>query len=57
MHRDALTGACAFSPLPAFLLPPKRHRWTLCATDRCFKYQALVPFFTAAKVCVRRVRH
>lgn len=25
-------------------------RWTLCATDRCFKTGALVPFFRAAKV-------
>lgn len=25
-------------------------RWTLCATDRCFRYAAFVPFFRAAKV-------
>lgn len=25
-------------------------RWTLCATDRCFKSAALAPFFRAAKV-------
>lgn len=25
-------------------------RWTLCASDRCFHRQALVPFFRAAKV-------
>lgn len=25
-------------------------RWTLCASDRCFKYKALAPLFTAAKV-------
>ncbi|GAX79696.1 hypothetical protein CEUSTIGMA_g7137.t1 [Chlamydomonas eustigma] len=29
---------------------PENIRWTLCATDRCFKYTALVPFFRAAKV-------
>ncbi|KAJ9526909.1 hypothetical protein QJQ45_017717 [Haematococcus lacustris] len=29
---------------------PSSLRWTLCATDRCFKYAALAPLFTAAKV-------
>ncbi|KXZ56767.1 hypothetical protein GPECTOR_1g691 [Gonium pectorale] len=34
---------------------PEALRWTLCATDRCFRYAALAPFFTAAKVLpVRR---
>lgn len=33
---------------PHVLLHPPR--WTLCASDRCFKYKALIPFFTAAKV-------
>ncbi|PSC72012.1 phospholipid glycerol acyltransferase family [Micractinium conductrix] len=32
------------------LLQPERMRWTLCATDRCFKSAALAPFFRAAKV-------
>ena len=25
-------------------------RWTMCATDRCFKSRLLAPFFKAAKV-------
>jgi len=29
---------------------PQSLRWTLCASDRCFKYAALAPLFTAAKV-------
>ncbi|GLC44447.1 hypothetical protein PLESTB_000468800 [Pleodorina starrii] len=29
---------------------PESIRWTLCASDRCFRYQALVPLFRAAKV-------
>ena len=29
---------------------PESIRWTLCATDRCFKYKALSHLFTAAKV-------
>ncbi|KAG1668069.1 hypothetical protein FOA52_010479 [Chlamydomonas sp. UWO 241] len=29
---------------------PETIRWTLCASDRCFKYAALSPLFTAAKV-------
>ncbi|EFJ51950.1 hypothetical protein VOLCADRAFT_103147 [Volvox carteri f. nagariensis] len=29
---------------------PESIRWTLCATDRCFRYRALVPLFRAAKV-------
>ncbi|GIL73060.1 hypothetical protein Vretimale_4674 [Volvox reticuliferus] len=37
-------GASAV-PLPAW-----KRRWTLCASDRCFRYQALVPLFRAAKV-------
>lgn len=32
------------------LQQPEALRWTLCATDRCFKYAAAVPFFRAAKV-------
>eukprot|EP00887_Chlorella_sp_A99_P008113 scaffold12.g8113.t1 len=35
---------------PAYLLRPGAVRWTLCATDRCFKSAALAPFFRAAKV-------
>mmetsp|Transcript_24249 Transcript_24249/g.52995 ORF Transcript_24249/g.52995 Transcript_24249/m.52995 type:complete len:524 (-) Transcript_24249:843-2414(-) len=35
---------------PKFYEQPQSLRWTLCATDRCFKYGALVPFFRAAKV-------
>ncbi|GFR40957.1 hypothetical protein Agub_g1621, partial [Astrephomene gubernaculifera] len=29
---------------------PDKLRWTLCASDRCFRYAAFVPFFRAAKV-------
>eukprot|EP00967_Tisochrysis_lutea_P059589 scaffold75978_cov19-Tisochrysis_lutea.AAC.1 len=29
---------------------PGAHRWTLCATDRCFKYAGLSELFTAMKV-------
>lgn len=32
------------------LLSPGGVRWTLCATDRCFKSALLAPFFRAAKV-------
>ncbi len=32
------------------LLEPRALRWTMCATDRCFKSQLLAPFFRAAKV-------
>lgn len=35
---------------PAFYSRPENIRWTLCASDRCFKYSALVPLFRAAKV-------
>ena len=35
---------------PAFYSRPESVRWTLCASDRCFKYGALVPLFRAAKV-------
>ncbi len=35
------------------LLDPAALRWTLCATDRCFKRSLLVPFFRAAKVRLR----
>jgi 1-acyl-sn-glycerol-3-phosphate acyltransferase len=35
---------------PQYLLKPASLRWTLCATDRCFKNAALVPFFRAGKV-------
>ena len=35
---------------PEFLLRPSSLRWTMCATDRCFKSRVLVPFFRAAKV-------
>lgn len=34
------------------LLRPGGVRWTLCATDRCFKSALLSPFFRAAKVRV-----
>lgn len=34
----------------AKLLEPAAMRWTLCATDRCFKHALLSPFFCAAKV-------
>lgn len=33
-----------------YLGKPAALRWTLCATDRCFKNAALAPFFKAAKV-------
>ena len=33
-----------------YLLRPAALRWTLCATDRCFRSAALAPFFRAAKV-------
>ena len=39
----------ALTPAEA-LLDSRSIRWTLCATDRCFKHAALVPFFRAAKV-------
>ncbi|KAG2499894.1 hypothetical protein HYH03_002182 [Edaphochlamys debaryana] len=32
------------------LQQPEKLRWTLCASDRCFRYAALVPLFRAAKV-------
>ena len=35
---------------PKYLLRPRALRWTMCATDRCFKSAALTPFFRAAKV-------
>lgn len=35
---------------PQYLLEPVSLRWTLCATDRCFKNAALIPFFRAGKV-------
>jgi monolysocardiolipin acyltransferase len=35
---------------PAHLLRPGAVRWTLCATDRCFRHAALAPFFRAGKV-------
>lgn len=35
---------------PQYLLKPACLRWTLCATDRCFRNAALVPFFRAGKV-------
>lgn len=37
--------------LPAgTLLRPAALRWTLCATDRCFRHAAIAPFFRAGKV-------
>ena len=35
---------------PQYLLKPASLRWALCATDRCFKNAALIPFFRAGKV-------
>jgi monolysocardiolipin acyltransferase len=35
---------------PSYFTRPDQIRWTLCASDRCFKYQALSPLFRAAKV-------
>lgn len=35
---------------PEYLGKPKTLRWTLCATDRCFKHAAMAPFFKAGKV-------
>lgn len=33
-----------------YLLRPEALRWTMCASDRCFKSRLLAPFFQAAKV-------
>ncbi|GAB4819514.1 hypothetical protein N2152v2_006560 [Parachlorella kessleri] len=33
-----------------YLTKPEAVRWTMCATDRCFKSKLLAPFFKAAKV-------
>lgn len=46
----ATTCAAPLTALPLLLVPTARNRWTLCATDRCFKYAAAIPFFRAAKV-------
>jgi monolysocardiolipin acyltransferase len=35
---------------PRYLLRPDTLRWTLCASDRCFRHALLAPFFRAAKV-------
>ncbi|WIA32912.1 hypothetical protein OEZ86_006083 [Tetradesmus obliquus] len=35
---------------PAVYSDPAQLRWTLCASDRCFHRELLVPFFRAAKV-------
>eukprot|EP00878_Enallax_costatus_P022113 GHUV01023451.1.p1 GENE.GHUV01023451.1~~GHUV01023451.1.p1 ORF type:complete len:305 (+),score=73.43 GHUV01023451.1:232-1146(+) len=35
---------------PAVFSDPSQLRWTLCASDRCFHRDLLVPFFRAAKV-------
>ncbi|KIZ00923.1 putative lysophosphatidylcholineacyltransferase [Monoraphidium neglectum] len=35
---------------PEVFASPEKLRWTLCASDRCFHREALVPFFRAAKV-------
>ncbi len=54
--RQTPTPLSTASPFQSPLMPHPRppptrvYRWTLCATDRCFRYSALVPFFRAAKV-------
>ncbi|KAG2448338.1 hypothetical protein HYH02_006920 [Chlamydomonas schloesseri] len=51
-HVAALDDPLVVSALlpEAALQQPDKLRWTLCASDRCFRYAALVPLFRAAKV-------
>ena len=50
-HVSALDDPLVTSTLlPQRLLTPPDVRWTLCATDRCFKHPALAAFFRAGKV-------
>ncbi|MEW5301950.1 MAG: hypothetical protein WDW36_004773 [Sanguina aurantia] len=51
-HIAALDDPLVVSAIlePESLSQTETVRWTLCATDRCFKYGALSPFFRAAKV-------
>lgn len=52
-HTSALDDPLVLSMLlPDELVSPLHVRWTLCATDRCFKNAAFTAFFRAGKVGV-----